>query len=258
MQNTAFIIEGLKNEQWNSNSAIINGFYPYVYEDGLAPFYIGSDLYIVTSTYGVGFKWNGTSWDFNSDIMAGLDYTFFSNTPQITIFYIGSDLYLIAGKLNNGFLGFKWNGSSWISDNNIIWGLSSTSDGNFPCVFNIGSDLYLINGDYSGNWQGYKHNGTNWSSNSSIITGLPDVGTYATIAVFYKNNKLYAITGARDGTSKAWIWNGSSWYEYYPLESGLSDVGDYSYPTIIIIGSDIYLVIQNNQASNLCFGYKWY
>ncbi|MHA7109231.1 hypothetical protein ACRTDU_03845 [Sunxiuqinia elliptica] len=107
-----------------------------------------------------GYFRNGSTW-YESDIFeAGLPRLYSDARP--TVFSIDTDLYLIVSYVDAAgttwsVAGFKWNGTSWVSDSAIIAGLALTSvdDPINGSAFIIDGSLYFIAGQYH-MWNGFK------------------------------------------------------------------------------------------------------
>jgi len=89
------------------------------------------------------WKWNGAGWDITTELTNGHN----SNYPEyMTHFKLGSELRFV-GESNGNYINYskKWNGSSWVIDNNIWNGIipSTGKEYQMESVW-INGDLYII------------------------------------------------------------------------------------------------------------------
>ena len=129
---------------WNGNSWV----YSPGFSSGLSPlsegkptiFQMTSGEYVLimehayTGIY-TGYTWTGSSWSNNASLVSGLEglgtYThpaaFVKDGENILIISQSNSSWTGHGSgMNFSFLGFKWNGTKWISDSSQVIGLGDT------------------------------------------------------------------------------------------------------------------------------------
>ena len=195
---------------WSVNNTIINGLAilpssadkakPDVFD------YNGSTYLIMGCDGGefYGFKWNGSGWSEDTAIVNGLSDIGTESFPAV--FTLNDNMYLIAGRNRSSyaFVGYKWNGAGWSSDNSIIAGLPTIGYLASPTVFYINKTLYFITGNSGGTFDGFEWDGANWIE-SIIDTGLTDIGDRSNPEVFVMNGKYYLIAGEYSGVFNGFI-----------------------------------------------------
>jgi hypothetical protein len=90
----------------------------------------------------------------------------------------GGNWNLIVGD-HDGFHGFCWNGTQWISDPSLVLGLDEYYAR--PAIaFNITGDgrWNLISGRSSAHLSGYSWNGSHWINNPELVSGIGAIGSY--------------------------------------------------------------------------------
>lgn len=197
-------------------------------------------------------------WVSNSNLVSGLGDVGERSSP--TVFQINSTWYLISGEKQYhgvGTFGYRWSGSTWISNSSIISGLGAMWYDN-PVVFSNfynDSTVCLIRGNSGGTFQGYNWTGSTWSSNSNLVSGLVTVPSgYSSPTSFQINSTWHLISGSYGGTFYGYHWGGSSWTSNSTIISGLSSVS-YSCPTTISTNSSSYLV--TGKGNGEFSGYHW-
>jgi len=235
-----------REKNWTSNSSIVSGLGDIGLESkpiicnnctGHAEWELIAGHY-----YGgfYGFYWDGTEWVSNSTISSGL--TAGSNTapsPTICNNCTGhAEWEIIVGYSNGSFNGFYWNGTSWVSDSDIVSGLGSVGTTSKPTICNNctgHAEWELIAGEYDGTFNGFYWNGTSWVSDSDIISGLGDIGIESTPTIYNNctgTDNWELIGGNYEGIFRGFYWNGTSWVSDSDIISGLGDIGTRSAPTI--------------------------
>ena len=160
-----------------------------------------------------GYKWVGSSWQSDTDIVSGLEGEDVGYGSSPTVFQKDGTWYLISGSHAGIFYGYKWVGSSWQSDTNIVSGLHLYGGAiySIPTVFQKNGTWYLISGDYYGTFCGFNWTGSSWQDDPDIVDGLEDVGYDSTPTVFQKDGIGYLITGYNYGGFYAYRFCGSYW-----------------------------------------------
>lgn len=158
-----------------------------------------------------------------------------------TAFEINGTLYVISGKGDGNFVGYYWNGISWITDSSIISGLTDVGYYSSPDTFYKDGTLYLIatNDNVFVQNDGYNWSGTTWQSDSSIISGL-SYASRVPSTTFEKDNIWYTIQGGQYGTFTGYNWTGSAWQSDTNIVSGLGDIGEYSNPHVFEKNGNFY------------------
>jgi len=238
---------------WQENTDILSGL-NFTTDDGQknqTTFYIGSDLYLIMCEVDKspdpneiifkGYKWSGSTWAVDTDIVDGLDAT---QRHDIEVFYIDTDLYAIAAPYfaasdNDGY---KWSGSTWAVDTDIVDGITAKTSSTAVSVFYIGTDLYLIKGNTSTN-DGYKWSGSTWAADTDIVDGIPDVSSYASVSPIVIGGETYLVVGGASPTIAGALWNGSGWDSNDWVVTGITEFDNNLSSSIFTIGSDTYLII---------------
>ena len=218
---------------WQSDSAITNdlpsfGSYssPEVFKkDDNTYLFVGS----LTSSIIQGYNWSASSWHADSAIVSGLTGFSTSQAEISVVFEFDDAWYAIIGMTASPpFYGYKWNGTTWISNSTIISGLP-TSFKFFPTatVFEMDSTWYLIHEDMTGVHAGYNWTGSTWQVDPTITVGYPgEIGSALTPYVFQKEGINYLITGDTEGSLHGFNWTGSAWQADSAITGGLGSTGN--------------------------------
>ena len=145
--------------QWVSNTEIISGLSKYNSRNKPRVFFMNNNMYLIYGTYlGIfrGYIWDGSKWVLNSGIVSGLGDI--GEESALTVFQFEWDetYYLIAGEHTSSLIGFSWNGSQWVSNTEIISGLSVSGNTLCPLVFNMNDKWYLLCAKWYGRPNGFK------------------------------------------------------------------------------------------------------
>ena len=140
-----------------------------------------------------GYYWNGTSWVLDAGIVSGLGDVGDRATPTLAYNVTGENFWtLMSGEWSlDGYIyvnGFRFNGTSWVTDNDIITGLPSIQHVNRPhLMYNLTGDSNwnLIICDDAGATGGFYLEDSTWLSDTGIISGLSGIGSFPSIAVNY-------------------------------------------------------------------------
>jgi len=200
---------------WSSNSSIASGLDDVGYRSAPAVVYNFSGNTNWTLISGdsdgtfFGFQWNGTSWVQNTSLISGLGDIGGYSTPSIVYNFSGNNKWtMISGEYNGVFVGFQWNGTSWVSNTSLVSGLIDVGYNAYPSLlFNFSgtSDWKLISGNDEGIFYGFQWNGTSWVQNTSIVDGLEDIGSALAFSTpyavnnFSSSNHWNLFTGRNDG-----------------------------------------------------------
>jgi hypothetical protein len=143
------------------------------------------------------------------------------------------------------FLGYYWNGSQWVSNSDLVRGLTAYPNRNDPTVgFNVTGDNtfvmivgqwfgYLSGQGYGPAWTGYAWNGSQWVVNSTIIRGLPTYhvasggSNFATLGYNVLGDGKWGLIVDNYGNNGyvGFEWNGTTWTQVNNLVSGLPSAG---------------------------------
>ena len=123
-----------------------------------------------------GYYWNGTQWLSDSSLVAGLGDIGKISAPAIAYNATGDGSWnLISGENGGGFYGYYWNGSQWISNSSVSFGLGGGNWNKLVIGFNITGDREwnLIDGTgHGGVLKGFRYRG-----------GFIDTGRVKTVAI---------------------------------------------------------------------------
>ena len=144
-----------------------------------------------------GFYWDGAQWVEKPSYVAGLGDIGVSSAPSIAFNVTGDGNWtMIAGEYN-GFYGFYWNGSQWVSDSLRVNGLRGVNDEkNFlpDMAYNVLGDgkWCLLSGAYYYPSYGFEWNGTQWVYYGMTVANLIwQVGSYPEFRPIF----VYNLTG---------------------------------------------------------------
>ena len=195
------------------------------------------------------------AWVSDSDIVAGLAIDYGYSNP--TVFNMDGTWYLISGAGYGEFYGFYWHlkRSRWVSDSNIVSGLTIDTWLSSPDVFCMNGTWYLISGEREGAFYGFYWTGSTWQSDPAIVSGLTDIGGISDPTVFCMDGTWYLISGEAYGGFYAFRWTGSTWQSDSAIVSGLTDIGDSTKPDVFYKDGTWYL-ISGKYRRNFC-GYTW-
>lgn len=153
--------------------------------------------------YGYQMASNGTTWIENKTLNMSIA-TISQGIP--TIFFMDVSWYMIAGNFAGGWVGYVWNGTTFVSNTTIVTGLLPIGNFNRPSAFNLNGTTYMISAECgsacgrANKTFGYVWGAGTWSNstiaNDSINTNQPLQSNY----IFQKGNYLYNIVGDDTGT----------------------------------------------------------
>jgi len=179
-----------------------------------------------------------------------------------TVFFMDNTYYAIFGYYNSsdaGFIGYEWNGTSWVKNISIVNGLPSFDPSyvhpHHPKVFEMDDKYYLIYGEMelvnpTPDVYGYEWNGTSWVENNSIISGITPVQNFNP-EVFIMNGTYYLIASDDDANFYGYEWNGTAWVENTTIVNGLPGGGA---PTVFKMDSTYYLILGT---LHYIYGFYW-
>ena len=224
-------------DTWSSNTTVVNGLGDIGMASSPEAFYNlfgDGKWHLITGGLDTqaGFEWNGTGWESNSTVISGIGIQGRGRPVVFYNFFGDETWHLILGEDDGAFFGYKWGGSSWVSNSTIISGLGDVGERSNPSVFyNLFGDgkWHLISGEDGGNFNGYQWTGSTWSSNATVISGLTDYTFYSEPTVFYNlfsDEKWHIITtGLQASTAFTYgfEWNGTTWLSNASVISGFSN-----------------------------------
>ena len=194
----------------------------------------GSDNWELIFGYGAGvfqgYYWNGTSWVLDAGIVSGLGDVGDRSSPTLAYNVTGENFWtLMSGEWTlEGYInvnGFRFNGTTWVTDNDIVAGLPSIQHVIKPhLMYNLTGDnnWNLIICDDAGVADGFYLEDSTWSSDIGIISGLSGIGNYPSIAVNYdiRNDEEWTlISGDTDNNFFAYTFNSVPVTSYLQTES---------------------------------------
>ena len=130
-----------QNLIWITDSAIIAGL-TWQYQTWPAVFFVGTDMYLIAGANSagamIGYKYNGTSWDENTDILIGLPAAVY----RLEITEISGTLHLF----HNGTASFNYNTTlhQWQPDS-FTSGYYTGTPGK-STLFELNGNIYIIGG----------------------------------------------------------------------------------------------------------------
>uniref|UniRef100_A0A6M3MA50 Carboxypeptidase regulatory-like domain-containing protein n=1 Tax=viral metagenome TaxID=1070528 RepID=A0A6M3MA50_9ZZZZ len=199
-------------------------------------------------------------WKPDSSIVSGLgDIGTYS---ALEVFLDGTTLKIIAKARYDGWFGFYWDGSTWISNQSIVNGLADVSNYSnaSPTIFKDGATWKLIHGvdtgTIGGYCKGYYWNGSKWILSSAIVSGIGNIGWYPSPGVFLDGStrKLLVFCGYLNYYGL--YWNGSTWVRNDAVIIAGLGPGVYpKSPTVFLDGSTIKLIFGNGSGGY--HGYYW-
>ena len=193
-------------------------------------------------------------WLLDNSKDAGVDYM--GQDIYLTIFELDSIRYMVSGKQDGTFAGYRWNGSSWLSDAGIISGLDiGIYTSSSPTAFIMDSQHHMVVGKNFGDYSGFSWNGTGWQSNATMISGLTDIGTDSRPTVFEYGSTWYMIAKGETGAYAGYNWTGSGWQSDAGIINGIGVTGYIPKPATYMYGDELYLVISTNDKG--FFTYAW-
>lgn len=216
-------------------------------------FEINNEWYLINSINNVptnAYKWNGTNWEINTQIITFDNTTGWSGDTSRTITFKWNNktrMYGTAYGVDN--LGFEWNGSMWIRNDSLITGLSCASVRNDINFIEINNEMYAIctrtaeGGLYP---SGRKWNGTSWENYPPIINGMTTTRGLAQ-ECYEENNNWYCIWNKVEHTYDppdliGYYWNGTSWEEDNNITIGINKLYSFDYFEIY----DTRYILTNN------------
>lgn len=161
------------------------------------------------------------AWDLDASVISGLglaESTAFFNDGTPKLISVGS----------NTFTGFYWNGSTWVSDNSIITGLSISNTATSMTIYDDGGTWkILIGARLESLPAGYYWNGAAWVLDAAIISGITPIGggfPYNAPCVFDDAGTLKLILCDMTGHWYGYYWSGSTWASDQSIISGIHNV----------------------------------
>ena len=194
----------------------------------------GSDNWELIFGYGSGvfqgYYWNGTSWVLDAGIVNGLGDVGVRSSPTLAYNVTGENFWtLLSGEWSlDGYVnvnGFRFNGTSWVTDNDITTDLPSIQHVNKPhLMYNLTGDSNwnLIICDDSGVASGLYFEDSTWSSDTGIISGLSGIGSFPSIVVNYdirSDEEWTLISMNADSNFLAYTFNSVPVTSYLQTES---------------------------------------
>jgi len=165
-----------------------------------------------------GYAWNGARWVANPTILNGLpNYGTGNNYPTLGYNLYGNDKWdLIVDNFgNNGYVGFEWNGSSWMPRNSLVDGLpkeeSVRPSSKFPAPYLVsdfeGKTTLFVglasSGSHYGSLEAFQWSGNGWTPDYALTYGVNDLLPWPnTPTVGYNvtgNNQWVLLIGSASG-----------------------------------------------------------
>ena len=224
-----------KNIYWENNNDVRNGLYTSYSElDGALCYNCTGTGYweIMIGVWGGSWHdyYNDTAsqWQtdggysgWGSNIVNGLATG--SKLKIETLYnFTGDGSYVVFTRGAGAPHGYQWNGTSWVTDDSLVSGISSNVY-TMTAGFNVtGDGLWKMISHDSSNTKGYSWNGTNWNLDAALMCGICDASTCHPSKGGYYPNFVYLmdITGedkwgyiANNASSDIMkkTWNGTCW-----------------------------------------------
>lgn len=194
---------------------------------------------ITGSSAGIFYShnWSGTEWVIDNNAKTGLLDVGSNSHPELIYDFKGDGKWvLITGEAYGTFIGYYWNGVTWVGDSSIISGFGDV--GTYPTidvVYNMKGDSNwsAIIGLSDGTFIGYYWTGSTWVSDNSYVNGLSDVGDRSDPAVAYNvmlDSKWVLVAGESNQNLNPYYWNGTGWVSDSDIISGLTVNENYCGP----------------------------
>lgn len=266
--------------QWVNDKTIVNGLTAdpglnnptvgfNVTGDNTFEMIVGGTPYMSAPGWS-GYAWNGAGWVANPTILNGLpNYGTGNNFATLGYNLLGDSKWdlIVDNSGNNGYVGFEWNGNSWIPQNSLVNGLpmaESVGPGHkfpAPCFvsdFEGKKTLFVglsSGGPLTGSLEAFQWNGKAWVPDYLLTLGVNDLLPWPNIpTVAYNvtgNNQWILLVGSASGFVdridyyRGYYWTGRSPVTIAPL-SAMTNVG-------------IPVTFTASMAGNaLPFNYQWY
>jgi len=266
--------------QWTSDSSIVNGLvarcglnHPTVgfnvSGDNMFDMIVSGNPYMSSPGWS-GYSWDGARWVEKPALLAGLpNYGTGNNFATLGYNLLGNGKWdlIVDNSGNNGYVGFEWNGTSWIPQNSLVNGLpmaESVGPGHkFPAPYFVsdfeGKTTLFVGlssgGPLTGNLEAFQWDGKAWVPDYLLTLGVNDLLPWPnTPTVAYNvtgNNQWILLVGSASGFVdridyyRGYYWTGRSPVTIAPL-SAMTNVG-------------IPVTFTASMAGNaLPFNYQWY
>jgi len=135
--------------------------------------------YLISGEYDgglYGYMWDGTTWQSCNDITIGIAGGSGQWTSSPDVLEIDGELYIVYARtidsVSSTKYGFRWNGTTWVSNSTIINGLATVAASSTPTFFNISGQWNSLIGGVGGSTNGYSWTGSGWNQNNNIRRGL--------------------------------------------------------------------------------------
>lgn len=145
------------------------------------------------------------------------------NQPQFSTFQLGTGLHLIRGSALNGYYGYTWNSTAWVSNSTVVSGITNTGSRTVSATFNYNGRNYLLTGfQQVTNMTGYTQNASGgWTINNTVISGLGVYDTPAPTPVLLGNSINLLVLNS-SGDFYGFTWNGTGWISNTTIKNGLA------------------------------------
>jgi hypothetical protein len=214
--------------QWVNDNTIVKGLTTYpgdghptvgfnVTGNNTFDMIVGGNPYMSSPGWS-GYSWNGARWVANPTILNGLpNYGTGNNYPTLGYNLYGNGKWdLIVDNFgNNGYVGFEWNGSSWMPRNSLVDGLpkaeSVRPSSKFPAPYLVsdfeGKTTLFVglasSGSHYGSLEAFQWSGNDWTPDYALTYGVNDLLPWPnTPTVGYNvtgNNQWVLLIGSASG-----------------------------------------------------------
>lgn len=199
-----------------------------------------------------GFYWNGTGWTENSTLLNGLvaDVGTYGH-PEL--FIVDGTRYFLGGEQDtSGLLNpYSWNGTSWVSDDTMVKGLTSTMiKQSAPATVHVDGNLnYMITGSSAGLFNGF-----NIYNSNPIYDASSSVNFFNVSSTFDKHDVfvLQCSVIFNDGANESAAVNDTITVSNYVSDSGESSISNVSG---LLTGSGKFA---DNDSDGLVYDYEWF
>lgn len=185
-------------------------------DDGYQKVFFGASWPVGEKRPGICWKWTGSSWTEDTDMVNGLSD---SDNFRPEIFTFDDTLYMIGGTGYSGAPdGWKWSGSQWDSYSLIANGLPHPKTETF-----VDSGILKAISYTGTSGSGYYWDNSQWIEDTNIVSGLTFSPEKYGIAIFQVGDILNLIQ--EDYTNAefdGYYWSGSTWIENSTISSGIT------------------------------------
>ena len=160
------------------------------------------------------------AWNKDASVISGLG-------PATSTACFNDGTLKLISVLGSTYTGFYWNGSTWISDNSIITGISTAGTINKITVYNDGGTWKMLIGSHGASLpDGYYWNGATWILDANVRNGILPIGggfPVCTPDVFDDAGTLKLIVYGVS-INNGYYWDTSAWVPDSSIISGIDTV----------------------------------